>query len=141
VNRDLDKQFNNLNKIYENPKLISRILLHILPQLKEEGESISSSDLEKVLRLFNDGAIVKEGIPKALIQSSKNEIIETKSENIEHEIEEFISKLIKEKEVFIKERGMGAVGALMGPVMSEFRGKMDGGAINKLLIEKIKEIV
>lgn len=141
VNRDLDKQFNNLNKTYENPKLISRILLHILPQLKEEGESISSSDLEKVLRLFNDGAIVKEGIPKALIQSSKNEIIETKSENIEHEIEEFISKLIKEKEVFIKERGMGAVGALMGPVMSEFRGKMDGGAINKLLIEKIKEIV
>ncbi len=141
VNRDLDKQFNNLNKTYENPKLISRILLHILPQLKEEGESISSSDLEKVLRLFNDGVIVKEGIPKALIQSSKNEIIETKSENIEHEIEEFISKLIKEKEVFIKERGMGAVGALMGPVMSEFRGKMDGGAINKLLIEKIKEIV
>ncbi len=141
VNRDLDKQFNNLNKTYENPKLISRILLHILPQLKEEGENISSSDLEKVLRLFNDGAIVKEGIPNALVQASKNEVIETKSENIEHEIEEFISKLIKEKEVFIKERGMGAVGALMGPVMSEFRGKMDGGAINKLLIEKIKEIV
>ena len=141
VNRDLDKQFNNLNKTYENPKLISRILLHILPQLKEEGENISSSDLEKVLRLFNDGGIVKEGIPKALIQSSKNEVIEIKSENIEHEIEEFISKLIKEKEVFIKERGMGAVGALMGPVMSEFRGKMDGGAINKLLIEKIKENV
>jgi Glu-tRNA(Gln) amidotransferase subunit E-like FAD-binding protein len=29
----------------------------------------------------------------------------------------------------------------MGPVMSEYRGKMDGGAINKLLIKKIKEIV
>ena len=43
--------------------------------------------------------------------------------------------------MFIKERGMKAVGALMGPVMSEFRGKMDGGDINKLLIEKIKEIV
>jgi len=141
VNRDLDGQFNNLNKTYDNPKLISRILLHILPQLKEEGENISASDLEKVLNLFNNGGIVKEGIPKALIQSSKNEIIETKSENIEREIEEFIRKLIKEKEVFIKERGMGAVGALMGPVMSEFRGKMDGGAINKLLIEKIKEIV
>ena len=42
---------------------------------------------------------------------------------------------------FIKERGMGAVGALMGPVMSEFKGKMDGGDINKLLMEKIKEIL
>ena len=141
VNRDLDHQFNNLNKTYENPKLISRILLQILPQLKEEGENISSSDLEKVLNLFNDGEIVKEGIPNALIQSSKNEEIEINSENIEYEIEDFINNLIKEKEVFIKEREMGAVGALMGPVMSKFRGKMDGGAINKLLIEKIKEIL
>ena len=141
VNRDLDSQFNNLNKMYENPKLISRILLHILPQLKDEGENISASDLETVLNLFKNGELVKEGIPNALIQSSKNEAIEKNSENIEDEIEDFIKKLIKEKEVFIKERGMGAVGALMGPVMSKFRGKMDGGAINKLLIEKIKEIV
>ena len=52
---------------------------------------------------------------------------------------DFINDLIKEREQFIKERGMGAVGALMGPVMSEFRGKMDGGDINKILMEKIKE--
>ena len=36
---------------------------------------------------------------------------------------------------------MGAVGALMGPVMSEFRGKMDGGDINKILMEKISEVI
>jgi len=36
---------------------------------------------------------------------------------------------------------MGAVGALMGPVMSEFRGKMDGGDINKILMKKIEEIL
>ena len=48
---------------------------------------------------------------------------------------------MKEKEEFIRERGMGAVGALMGPVMSEFKGKMDGRDINKLLMEKIKEII
>ncbi len=141
VNRDLDSQFNIINKTYENPKLISRILLHTLPQLKDDGETISTYNLEKVLDLFKKGVIVKEGIPNALIQSSNNEEIEINSENIEEDIEEFINNLIKEKEVFIKERGMGAVGALMGPVMSEFRGKMDGGAINKLLIEKIKEIV
>jgi glutamyl-tRNA(Gln) amidotransferase subunit E len=141
VNRDLDTQFNILNKTYEKPKLISRILLHTLPQLKDEGENISISDLENVLDLFKKGGIVKEGIPHALIQSSNNEKIEINRENIEDDVEEFINKLIKEKEAFIKERGMGAVGALMGPVMSEYRGKMDGGAINKLLIKKIKEIV
>jgi len=141
VKRDLDFQFNILNKKYRVPKLISRILLHTLPQLKDEGENISKYDLQKVLDLFNKGEIVKEGIPNALIQSSNNKDIEINTGNIEDDVKEFIKNLIKDKEMFIKERGMGAVGALMGPVMSEFRGKMDGGDINKLLIEKIKEIV
>ena len=141
VNRNLDKLFNILNKKYDTPKLISRMLLHTLPQLKEEGKNISKYDIEKVLGLFKKGNIVKEGIPNALVQSSNNEDIEINNENMENDVREFINKLVKEKETFIKERGMGAVGALMGPVMSEYRGKMDGGAINKLLIEKIKEIV
>ena len=117
------------------------MLLHTLPQLKEEGKNISKYDIEKVLGLFKKGNIVKEGIPNALVQSNNNEDIEINNENIENDVREFINKLVKEKETFIKERGIGAVGALMGPVMSEYRGKMDGGAINKLLIEKIKEIV
>ena len=141
VNRELDEKFNYLNDKYEIPKLISRILLHTLPQLKDEGENISMGDLEKVLDLFKDGVLVKEGIPYALIQSSNNEEIKINSGNIDDEISEFIDDLIKDKVQFIKERGMGAVGALMGPVMSEFRGKMDGGDINKILMKKIEEIL
>ena len=141
VNRELDEKFNYLNDKYEIPKLISRILLHTLPQLKDEGENISMGDLEKVLDLFKDGVLVKEGIPYALIQSSNNEEIKINSGNIDDEVSEFIDDLIKDKVQFIKERGMGAVGALMGPVMSEFRGKMDGGDINKILMKKIEEIL
>ena len=141
VNRELDEKFNYLNDKYEIPKLISRILLHTLPQLKDEGENISMGDLEKVLDLFKDGVLVKEGIPYALIQSSNNEEIKITSGDIDDEVNEFIDDLIKDKGQFIKERGMGAVGALMGPVMSEFRGKMDGGDINKILMKKIEEIL
>ena len=141
VNRELDERFTYLNAKYKLPKLISRILLHTLPQLKDEGQNISNRDLEKVLNLFKDGKLVKEGIPKALIQSSNNEKIEINRGNIELEVNEFISDLIKDREEFVREKGMGAVGALMGPVMSEFRGKMDGGEINKILMKKIKEIL
>ena len=139
VSRNLDKQFNNLNQKYNIPQLVSRILLHILPQLKAEGETICNDDVDKVMNLFVEGAIVKEGIPNALIQSSNNEEVKTNSGNIDNEVNEFINHLISEKDEFIKENGMRAVGALMGLVMSEFRGKMDGGDINKLLMEKIKE--
>ena len=141
VNRNLDGQFNNLNKKYEVPKLISRILLHTLPQLRDEGKNITINDIEKVLDLFKKELIVKEGISRALIQSSQGKDIEINSGNIEKEVKEFIEDLVKNKENFIKERGMGAVGALMGPVMSKFRGKMDGGNINKLLMERILEII
>jgi len=141
VNNDLDEQFNILNKKFDLPKLLSRILLHTLPQLKDEGETISNSDLEKVLILFQKGVIVKEGISKALVQSSRNEEIQVNDDNVEVELEDFIVSLVREKKEFIKERGMGAVGALMGPVMSKFRGKMDGGDINKVLVEKVKEIL
>ncbi len=141
VNNDLDEQFNILNKKFNLPKLLSRILLHTLPQLKDEGETISNSDLEKVLILFQKGVIVKEGISKALVQSSRNEKIQVNDDNVEVELEDFIVSLVREKKEFIKERGMGAVGALMGPVMSKFRGKMDGGDINKVLMEKVKEIL
>jgi len=141
VSRNLDKQFNNLNQKYNIPQLVSRILLHILPQLKAEGETICNDDVDKVMNLFVEGAIVKEGIPNALIQSSNNEEIKTNSGNIDNEVNDFIDHLISEKEEFIRENGMRAVGALMGPVMSEFRGKMDGGDINKLLMGKIKEIL
>ena len=141
VNNDLDEQFNILNKKFDLPKLLSRILLHTLPQLKDEGETISNSDLEKVMILFQEGVIVKEGISKALVQSSRNEEIQVNNDNVEVELEDFIVSLVREKKEFIKERGMGAVGALMGPVMSKFRGKMDGGDINKVLMEKVKEIL
>ena len=141
VSNDLDEQFNILNKKFDLPKLLSRILLHTLPQLKDEGEAISNSDLEKVLILFQEGVIVKEGISKALVQSSRNEEIQVNNDNVEVELEDFIVSLVREKKEFIKERGMGAVGALMGPVMSKFRGKMDGGDINKVLMEKVKEIL
>ena len=101
---------------------------------------VDETAILKIINLLKENKIAKEGVEIALIQNSKGEKIELKSENIESEVEEFIDVLIKEKIDFVKERGMEAIGPLMGPVMSEFRGKMDGAKINELLISKIKEI-
>mgnify|MGYP001157249782 FL=1 len=141
VSRNLDEKFYNLNGHYDNPKIISRLLLHTLPNLKDkENIIVDETAILKIINLLKENKIAKEGVEIALIQISRGEKIELKSENIESEVEEFIDVLIKEKIDFVKERGMGAIGPLMGPVMSEFRGKMDGAKINELLISKIKEI-
>ncbi len=140
VSNNLDGIFYNLSKTYDNPKILSRLLLHTLPNLEnDEKRIIDNESITKVLELVKNDKIAKEGIEKALIQASKGEEIEIKNENIEIEVSQFINNLIEEKLEFVKERGMGAIGPLMGPVMSEFRGKMDGSQINELLIKGIKE--
>ena len=142
VSRNLDEEFYNLKRHYDNPNIISRLLLHTLPNLKDNGNVIiDETAILKVINLLKEDKIAKEGIETALIQISKGEKVELKNENIESEVEEFIDILIKEKNEFVKERGIEAIGPLMGPVMSEFRGKMDGAKINELLIRKIKEII
>ena len=139
VSRNLDKKFYNLIKIYNKPKIISRLLLHTLPNLEnDENMIIGNEEITKVLKLVKNDKIAKEGIEIALIQAKKGKEIELKNENIESEVRDFINNLIDEKIDFVKERGMGAIGPLMGPVMSEFRGKMDGSKINELLIKEIK---
>ena len=140
VSRNLDRRFYRLIKTYDNPKIISRLLLHTLPNLKnEEKIIIDDGVIDRVLELVKNDEIAKEGIEIALIQASKGEEIELKDDNIEDEVSEFIGNLINDKIEFVKERGMGAIGPLMGPVMSKFRGKMDGSKINQLLIKEIKD--
>ena len=140
VSRDLDKRFESLMKHCKEPKIISRILLHTLPNIiSKKIPIISDNEIISVLELVNDKRISKEGIEGALIQTAMGQEIQLGSENIEKEVRKFIDLLINEKSEFIKERGMAAIGPLMGPVMSEFRGKIDGAEINALLIERIKK--
>ena len=142
VSGNLDEEFYNLSKIYNNPQILSRLLLHTLPNLKNDDNRIIDKDsITRVLELVKNDKIAKEGIEIALVQASMGEEIELKNENIEAEVTKFIYELVKEKIEFVKEKGMGAIGPLMGPVMSEYRGKMDGAKINKLLIKRIKEII
>lgn len=142
VARELDSRFLKLLDKINDGKNISRILLHTIPNIESEIRiSINDDDILRVLLLIKEGKIAKEGIEKALIQSSRGEEIETGGEHIEKDVEMFIEKLINEKIDFVRERGIESVGPLMGSVMSEFRGKMDGAKINALLIKGIKKVI
>jgi len=139
VSRNLDYQFKKILKECNEPKTISRIILHIIPNLESSKFQITDDDIIIVTKLVKKGKLAKEGIEEALIRTSKGKKISLRSENSDNEIYGFIDTLINERKNFIKEKGLSAVGPLMGPVMSKFRGKMDGEKINKILMKKIKE--
>jgi glutamyl-tRNA(Gln) amidotransferase subunit E len=140
VARDLDLRFHRLMEQIKDPKNISRVLLHTLPNLSStRNDFVEDDDIIQVLSLVKEGKIAKEGIEDALIQAGKGEEIETGNDDIDDEVQHFIDKLIQEKIDFVKDKGIAAVGPLMGTVMSEFRGKMDGAKINALLIKGIEQ--
>ena len=140
VSRNLDQRFKSLMKHCEDPKIVSRVLLHTLPNIATRDlPIISDKEIISVFDLVKKSQISKEGIEEALIQMVTGQEIQLGSENIEEEVKHFIELLIEEKKDFVKERGMSAIGPLMGPVMSEFRGKIDGAKINALLIDGIKK--
>ncbi|MEZ5335136.1 MAG: GatB/YqeY domain-containing protein [Methanolobus sp.] len=57
------------------------------------------------------------------------------------EVEAIVEAVIQEKQDFVKEKGMGAVGPLMGVVMKEVRGKVDGKTLSDILKQKINEYI
>ena len=57
------------------------------------------------------------------------------------EVEAIISDLISSNEGLIKERGMAAMGSLMGMAMKDLKGKADGKLVSRLIKERLLKMV
>jgi glutamyl-tRNA(Gln) amidotransferase subunit E len=141
--------FETLVKHGAPPKVVATTFLSTFPELKNEGvdlEKITERILEDVFSSFNRGVFAKEAIPELLSYIAKHGVSvgdAVKSLGLvtisEDEVARIIQEILDEKEELVKERGMGALGALMGIAMSRLRGKADGRMISNLLKRKLKE--
>jgi len=128
------------------PTIVARVL-HIIPaELKKDGYNIdvlNERHYRIALELIADGKIAKEGAEEVLKMFCRNpdtsveEIVESLSKA--EDLDEFIAKLVKEKVDLIRERGEHAFKPLMGLVMKEFRGKVDGKVVAEKLMNAIRE--
>jgi glutamyl-tRNA(Gln) amidotransferase subunit E len=123
---------------------IAARVIHILPsQLKKEGyeiENLTNEDFRRVLELIAEQKIAKEGAEEALkILCSEKLDKEELASRIGggEDLDRFIEKLVQEKRDFIAEKGEHAFKPLMGLVMKEFRGKVDG----KVVAEKLRSAI
>ncbi len=58
------------------------------------------------------------------------------------EVREICSRVVRERESFIRERGEEkSLGPLMGIVMKELRGRVDGQVISEVLREKLRQLL
>ncbi|MFW9943046.1 MAG: Glu-tRNA(Gln) amidotransferase subunit GatE [Candidatus Thorarchaeota archaeon] len=143
--------FNDLIKLYpENPSLIFTTLLETTTALRREGkniENISDNDFLEMFILLKKNEISKEAIEE--VMSLKADSPELSIDQIKKQLKIeklslddlkiMIGKIIKENSKLIKEKEMRAKGPLMGEVMKQARGRIDGAIVSKELEIAIKE--
>jgi len=131
-----------------NPNSVVRVLETILHELEKEGvdaNRITEDHLLQLFRLQSEGNIPNEAISNILKTISLNPelAVDDAARSLgiggveKGELETAVDKLIEEKMDFIKGKGLNSVGPLMGLIMKDFRGKVSGEEVSRLLKEKI----
>jgi glutamyl-tRNA(Gln) amidotransferase subunit E len=159
ADRVASKHFELFERIIEevpdiDPTLVASTLVNILIQLRRESELTHEFDIDKIehhhyvglFEIIASGSAAKEVIPDLLIaiaqhpEMTVDDVVKDLGlgkKRIE-DIERFVQNIIDQRIDFVKERGLGAVGPLMGEVMKELRGSVDGKILSSLLKEKIE---
>jgi glutamyl-tRNA(Gln) amidotransferase subunit E len=128
--------------------LVVRTLTGMLPELKRDGVEVDKLEDCHFLDVFNlvaDGGISKEAIDSILRAiarepglSAGDAVSQLGIGGMDITIvEKFIDQMIEDRSDFVREKGPAAVGPLMGVVMAEFRGKVDGKILSETLKQKI----
>ena len=148
-----ENDFERLVKQFPKQKnTIIRTYLNTFSELEKEGidiEAINQEMLVEVFSALSKGKYSKEAIPDILKYLAENpeysveKAIDSCRLGITDlkKIEEIARRVVSEKIDFVKQRGLGALGPLMGAIMKELRGKADGKTINEILKKEIEKVI
>jgi glutamyl-tRNA(Gln) amidotransferase subunit E len=150
VRSGYDDEFELLARSLGNPQVVARIYLNTFPELEKMGRDPSKLSVETMRELLtglNKGSFAKEAIPQLLASviehgftvAQAQEMLGVEMVDLDS-VRAVCERVVREREAFIKERGDGALGPLMGIVMKELRGKVDGKVISEILREKIRQL-
>src|SRR3989344_1638838 len=126
--------FEELHKQFGMPELIARTILLTVKDLKNRlglpSDKLTKKDFEEIFNYVKKGMLDKGLVSKALEDRLQGKFSLAKYKVVdEKELEFFIKNLVKEK-------GNLSDGALMGIIMQEYKGMVDG----KIVMEILKKI-
>jgi glutamyl-tRNA(Gln) amidotransferase subunit E len=131
--------------------LVVRTLTDMLVELMQDGVEVEPLANQHFMDLFEQlaaNAFGKEAIPailKLLANKPDMSVEQAITEiglNVDTaEVTRLIVGIVDTKRDFIRDKGVRAVGPLMGIVMKELRGKVDGKVLNKILEEQVAAVL
>jgi len=139
------REFRNLK-----PSVIATTLIATPKEVKKrygvETNSIEISHYKRILRAVDKGKISKDAILEILAELTKNPdeldtiIKERGTKASDKDIEKVIDKIIDDNIEFVRSNGERAAGPLIGKAMSEFKGRVDGKLVSRIVMERIRAI-
>jgi glutamyl-tRNA(Gln) amidotransferase subunit E len=149
-----DVLFEELLEKQESNKMqnvIAKILLNIIPELDSEGidtSRVNKEIIDEIVTYVAQGRFAKEGIFDVLkYYIEKGVSLDQAISELglamasQDEMNSIIESIVNERIEYIKEKGMDAIGTLMGAVMKELRGRADGKLVNTTLRKKIQDVL
>ncbi|AKB54238.1 MULTISPECIES: Glu-tRNA(Gln) amidotransferase subunit GatE [Methanosarcina] len=135
-----------------NSTLIARTLVGIVPEIRRNGvetENLTDEHFQGLFAAISNQDIAKEAIQDLLAALAKEPELSTQeaisklglSAFDPEEVENFIKKTVRERGDFIKEKGPAALGPLMGIVMKEYRGTVDGKILSQMLKKELDSFI
>ncbi|MFA6805478.1 MAG: Glu-tRNA(Gln) amidotransferase subunit GatE [Candidatus Methanomethylophilaceae archaeon] len=150
VKQSQDEIFAKISDEYGMASVAATMFLNTFTELEHEGLDMTAVKDEQLFRMFSllkEDRFSKEALPALLREMAVGTDVEKAIKKLgleavdADEASAVIAKIVKEREDFVRSKGMAAIGPLMGPVMGALRGKIDGQKANELLSEEIRKII
>jgi glutamyl-tRNA(Gln) amidotransferase subunit E len=150
VRRGRDELFVKISEETGMTAAAATFLTNTFTELEGEGLDPLAIPDGKILSLFEllkANRFSKEALPSLLREMAKGSGAEEAISALgmeavgSDEAAGVIAAIVKEREDFVRSKGLDAIGPLMGPVMAALRGKIDGKQANELLEKEIKKLI
>ncbi len=129
IKEGVDDIFEDIVKKYGYPTIVARALLN----------GCEYVDYHKIFQNLHAGKFAKEAVDEIVERVCNGEDIDSVISEYTSsvDVDAVIDRIIQEKKDLIYERGEYAFKPLMGLVMKQLRGKVDGGLVSRKLKEKL----
>jgi len=129
--------------------IAARTLLSTLPEIGRDADitRLDEGALRSAFQLLAKGSFAKEAVPDVLKRMCQGGTAEEAVSSLglqvasSDEAQAVVARIVKEREAFVREKGQGAAGPLMGVVMAELRGRVDGKAASEMLRKEIAALL
>lgn len=150
VARSLDGVFCRIADEFGMAAVAATTFENTYRELEHDGVDLDSVGMDALYSLFSGlkaNKYAKEALPALLREMASGSDLESAIAKAgvaavdSSEAEAIIAQVVREREDFVRSKGMGSVGPLMGPVMAALRGKIDGKQASDLLSKEIRKLL